>query len=632
MNDPKNGTAHGPTGPTPQDSSDVESNRYYGNSSSKVNSEGSSTSETLELVRAIKESLKFNLVSFDVALDRIVKLGCRYAIELGADVVELKHDTYLISKDLNYWLCREGRIEPVVPQSPEGIQIALLSLGFRKGGSEFSEVLIEALKHVKTREGTAIPIEVKHISEREELAYQVAMKVLDELVIKTFYVRGTDKEYTIGIFCYDNGIYVPCEDEIKTLVEKLVMESGEEIAKKTTRWVINEALARIERRSRTRLHYEPLVIAFKNVLFDWEVFLETGSIRKAVKGFSPDIIVFHKIPHYLNPLLFDKLEGLLKYGEELASSKLEEVANALCPKTLKTFKEWVGDKWPLLFEIIGYTLYPRYDMHKAIMLVGEGRNGKSTYLRLLKDILGPHNVSSVSLQDLTDETRRFAVIQLYHKLANIYADLPDRPLAHTGRFKILTGEDIIEADRKFRDPIKFVNYAKLIFSTNQLPPVRDMTTAFWRRWLVIEFPSQFPLDPTFYERTFTKDEIEGTIIVGLLAFRNVWLRRKFSFEETEADYKEKWLREINSVYAFIQDLLQGKIEGYKAGKDPNARVKASELYGIYVEYCNSEDREALPKRQFTIEMERLGFEKVTIKGTRYYKGLSLKKKEQGSLT
>lgn len=481
----------------------------------------------------------------------------------------------------------------------------------------------------KLRARKTIEVEVKHVTERERLAYEIAEKILSEYTIKTFYTTSTDREYKVGMYCFDGLVYRPCENEILSRIMEYL--GSVELKQKTTRWVVNEALFKIELKTLTKLKYEPLKIAFKNGVFDWETFLKTGSLRLSLTPPSPETIVFHKIPHRLALEKLEGLEGLVKFSEELALSDLEDLAEKLCPKTLKAFMDWVGDKWILLFEIIGYTLYPRYDLHKAIMIVGEGRNGKSTYLRLLKDILGSWNVSSIKLQDLCDDSKRFAVANLYHKLANIYADLPNEALKHTGTFKILTGEDAVTADRKFKDPITFVNYAKLIFSTNQLPAVRDMTLAFWRRWLVIEFPNQFPVNPRFYEETFTEEEKEGAIIVGLLAFRRVWLRRKFSFEETEADYRERWLREVNTVYAFIQDLLEGKIEGYRAERDPDGRVEANKLYEIYVNWCNMEDREALTKRGFTIEMERQGYRKVKVGNTHYYKGLRLTEEHQTTL-
>jgi len=472
------------------------------------------------------------------------------------------------------------------------------------------------------KETPTIRIEVKHINEREELAYQIASAVLERFRIKTFYIRTTNRESVLGIYCYENGVYRPCESEILAFIEELVEASGAEISKKATRWVVNEAMHRIQRKTLEELRHDPMIIAFRNCLFDWEEFLETGSIADAVHDFDPEIIVFHRIPHRLNLDKWRAIQGLAKY-DGVAALDIETIAQQLCPKTLKAFRDWVGEKWILLFEIIGYCMYPRYDLHKAIMLVGEGSNGKSTYLRLIKKILGVENIASVPLQYLADPSNRFAVAELYHKLANIYPDLPSAALRDTGRFKALTGEDMIMAERKHRDPFYFVNYAKLLFSCNELPQVFDMTPAFWRRWIVIEFPNQFPPNPRFFDETFTEDEIEGIIIVSLLAIRNVLKRGKFSFEDTAADYKELWLRKTNSVYAFIRDLEDGRVEGVRARRDINGRVEADRLYQLYVNWCQENDVEPVAKRSFTLEMERLGFRKTKIGRRSYYKGLVL---------
>jgi len=499
---------------------------------------------------------------------------------------------------------------------------ALLEPYRQRLGKHF-EAAVEAVANivadtVRLLKKPFIPVEVKNITIREQLADVLAKYILDKVVVKTFKVDDS----ILGIYCYDEGVYVECESEIKQMMWEAVKDR-DDLRPKTTRWVINEALHKIMLETMHDLRYEPLKIAFKNVVFDWEMFLKTGSIRLSVEPFNPETIVFHRIPHRLALDKLESLEGLLKYSENLVVTNLEELAQKLCPRTLRAFKDWIGEKWPLLFEILGYTLYPKYDLHKAVMLVGDGSNGKSTYLRLVKVILGSQNVVSIPLQDLTNEKSRFAAAQLYRKLANIYADLPSTALKATGVFKMLTGEDPITADRKWRDPITFTNYAKLIFSANELPPVNDMTFAFWRRWIVIEFPNKFPEDPTFFERTFTEDEIEGIIIVALYAFRNVWIRKRFSFEESHEDSKRKWLRNVNTVYAFMEDLLAGKIPGYRAKLDPEGVVEKDALYNLYVQYCSNEDMEAVDKRRFTMELERLYGIRTHGRGKKFYKGLKL---------
>jgi len=454
------------------------------------------------------------------------------------------------------------------------------------------------------------------ITDREKLAHSIAEEILNKHVIRTFYVSSSSDQSEIGIYCFDGISYRPCEKEIKREIGELASSLSKEINEKTTRWIENEVLAKIRLFTLRELKYDSSVIGFENTIFDWEAFLESGDIAKSVIQPGPEVIAFHRIPHRL---AYEKVQGK-------TWNSIEEMANELCPKTLKAFKDWVGDKWILLFEIIGYALYPKYSLNKAIMLVGEGDNGKSTYLRLVGDILGSENISHIPLQKLTDQEQRFYTVQLYHKLANIFADLPKGALEDTGTFKVLTGEDAVYGEIKRGPVFYFYNYAKLLFSANELPAVYDMTHAFWRRWIVIEFPNTFPQNPNFYSETFTEEEKEGAILVSLIAIREVLRRAKFSFEETAADYKEIWLRKTDSVYAFNQDMFEGKLIdslGYKAEKDENAKVEAGFYYQLYVKYCDIEDREAIAKKDFTLRLERIGFKKIKIRGEFYYKGIRL---------
>ena len=434
---------------------------------------------------------------------------------------------------------------------------------------------------------------------KSEIAHAIGDKLLDTFIIKTFY---TPDAHDGEIYCYENGVYVPCEAKLKAAILAVVPE---DCLDKFTRYIEREALHWVKRNTMYKLQYEPLMLAFNNVLLDLKCYvLEDKPLLQCVKNFDPKVVVFHKIPHEL-PLV------------DVDNGDFAELAERLAPNITKAFKDWVGDKWRLLFEIAGFNLWLRYDLNKAVMLVGEGSNGKSTYLRLIRDMLGRDNYVSVNMRELVES--RFAAAQLHRKLANIYADLPKFVLRDSGILKMLTGEDSITADRKHKEPIKFVNYAKLIFSANELPEVQDMTPAFWRRWIVVEFPNKFPPNPGFYDTL--KPEIPQLIVLALRAMKGVIRNAKFSFEETEEDYKHKWLYNANSVYAFLHDMeKEGKITLKKGG-----RAEVGELYTLYTQYCEENDREPLSKRSFTVELARMGHEKRKVGSIYYYTGVEIMK-------
>jgi putative DNA primase/helicase len=81
--------------------------------------------------------------------------------------------------------------------------------------------------------------------------------------------------------------------------------------------------------------------------------------------------------------------------------------------------------------------------------------------------------------------------QLFNKLVNIFADLPDQGIKDVGLIKALTGEDTISARHIYGTPFDFINKAKMIFSTNNMPPnYGDKSDAFYERLIILPFNQQ----------------------------------------------------------------------------------------------------------------------------------------------
>jgi putative DNA primase/helicase len=285
---------------------------------------------------------------------------------------------------------------------------------------------------------------------------------------------------------------------------------------------------------------------------------------------------------------------LIPYSPELYfTSKLNIKYNqqADCPKIKKFLNEIVAnDDVNLLIEIAGYALYRKYPIQKAIMLVGDGANGKSTFLALLCSFLGTENISSVSLQDL--ERNRFASSSLYRKLANIYADLPSVALRNPGLFKMLTGGDTLPGEKKFKNPFFFVNFAKLIFSANQVPFVEDESIAFFRRWIIINFPNKFEGDkanPMILQELTTEDELSGFLNLVLQGLKKV-LTNGFSYSKSTEQIREAYTRASDPIGAFILDCVV---------QSSDDSVTKDELYDAYSNYCRNKKLPVKDKSVFS---------------------------------
>ena len=452
----------------------------------------------------------------------------------------------------------------------------------------------------------------------------IAEEILKEYKIVTFIGRDQFKEWIYGLFAFNKrkGIYVPVDVRIEAAINRRLEEKEFPIGTDKSR-VIKNVKEEIMRRTMKFMSHETMKLAFKNGTLEWG---GKGITWYDLKERSPNVYAFHYIDWNL------KIQEIEQFvNKEITVEDIEQIARRLCPKSLEAFKAWVDDKWVLLFEVIGYTLYPKYVFNKAVLLTGSGSNGKSTFLNLMLKILGRNNVSAVSLKRIVDGDK-FASIELYHKLANIGSELFQFRVTNTDLFKKLTGEDYIEGQKKFKDPIYFINYAKLINATNELPAVKDQTYGFWRRWIVIEFPHQFENDPGYFERTFTDEEIEGVTTVSILAFARVLQHKKFDFEDSGADIKEKWERVSDSVYAFVKDVIESGRAGYDP-KNGDLFTPVKEFYQVYVDWCEENDRKPEVQSTVTKRLEtrfRITKSQKRVNGERVWCYVGIKLKEDST--
>lgn len=249
-----------------------------------------------------------------------------------------------------------------------------------------------------------------------------------------------------------------------------------------------------------------------------------------------------------------------------------------CPRIKRFFSEIHHERdIPIIEELLGFCLYRAYEIHKAFLLLGPGANGKSTELELIKHFLGCENIANIPLQDL--DKNRFAKAELHWKLANISADLTDTAMARTGTFKMVTGNDTISAEKKFKSRFSFVSYAKQVFSCNKIPESRDDTNAFFRRWVIIEFPNAFigdEADPKLLEKLITAEELSGLFNLSIEGLKRLLDKGQFSYSKNLDEVRIMYTRLSDSLKAFVEDRIVYDYDGW-IGKD--------RFFIEYVAYC-----------------------------------------------
>jgi putative DNA primase/helicase len=388
-----------------------------------------------------------------------------------------------------------------------------------------------------------------------------ASDAVDRWIEEHHLVTRTDGDI---LYCYrDIGVYAPEG-------ERLLSELAEsEFHGECTNNLVKEIIGMAKRRTYVepeRFNVDPSIINVQNGLLN----IRTGELR----------------PHTSE--VFYTVQLPVKYDPD-----------AGCPKIRNFLGEIAApNDIPLLEEVPGWLLWRPYDIHKAIMLYGAGRNGKSAFLRLLESFLGIENVSHVSLPKLVGD--RFAGIDLVGKAGNFFGDLPSKDLSETEIFKATTGGDTIRVEDKFKKAYDYKNNAKMVFSANKLPKSPDDTDGFYSRWIIIKFPFQFgtperPFNTNLDKELSTPDELSGFLNLALEALQrmkdNGW---QFSYRLTMEDVKDMYKRLSDPVYAFLQDCCESSEDAYL--------VKA-DLYKDFQRYAAANKLPSMTMKKFVTSME-----------------------------
>ena len=286
-------------------------------------------------------------------------------------------------------------------------------------------------------------------------------------------------------------------------------------------------------------------INFRNGILD----IETGSLHEH----SADYILTNKINYDYDPSAYSQL----------------------CDRTLDKISCNDPEIRRLLEEVAGYVLFRRNELRKAFILVGDKANGKSTFLDMIKTMLGDENTTALDLKELSE---RFKTTEAVSKLAIIGDDIGDEFIPNPAIFKKLVSGDRINVERKGQDPFDFNNYAKLLFSANSIPRIKDKTGAVIDRLIIVPFNARFSAadpdyDPYIKYKLRSDDSIKYLIRLGIEGLKRVLHNQCFSISEKIQREMEEYDKNNNPILLFFEE--DPKIEN-----EPTSVV-----YRKYCEFC-----------------------------------------------
>ena len=272
----------------------------------------------------------------------------------------------------------------------------------------------------------------------------------------------------------------------------------------------------------------------------------------------------------------------------------------------------------MFWQYLGYCMTTDTRFQKFLMIKGKGGTGKSIAISFTQHMVGSGNFSSMSLQNLN---QRFYPTGLFGKLLNACADIPSTAMENVDIIKKAVGEDTLLYEKKGQDPTQFNSYAKLLFSANEMPlNLDDKTNAYYRRLLVLDINRSIPeeeKDSQLKEKMCK--ESDYAIHMAMLALKQLYSDNHF----TESDHSKECIvnlyRSADSVKAFTDDMLC-----HKSGE----KMKRSDVYKMYEEYCEDNGRTPHGKSRFWEYMADKGFMiKRYSDGAYYFKDTTIKESD-----
>lgn len=363
------------------------------------------------------------------------------------------------------------------------------------------------------------------------------------------------------LYIYRDGIYESGDDYI----ESAMIEHIPTLSQSRRREVLSYLNLLVRKESAIA---DANLIAFKNGVLD--------IVTDSFSDFSPEYIITNKIPH--------------NYDPDATSELLDNVMRKLACNDENVLK--------LLYQAVGYASYRRNELRRSMFLLGEKRNGKSTFLDMVSTLLGEDNIANLDLSEIGD---RFRTAELTGKLANIGDDIGDEWISNAATFKKVVSGDVVTVEKKGKDPYKLRSFAKFFFSANSLPRIgrgKD-SAAILDRLVIIPFDATFSrsdadYDPFIKYKLRSEEVMEALIAKSIPALKEVLADQEFAHCDKVANSLQEYEKSNDPIVEFFEDLDESEYL--------NEPIKT--VYQRYTAFCISNNLQAISAIEFQKRVKR----------------------------
>lgn len=277
--------------------------------------------------------------------------------------------------------------------------------------------------------------------------------------------------------------------------------------------------------------------------------------------------------------------------------------NAKAPERFKKYLSEVyhEDDALTLQQYCGYCLLPTTIMQKALIIIGEGGEGKSVLGSILNQIIGESNCYNESVGILQTT---FGIANVEGKLVFIDDDLSENALKNARAFKnLVTNKTTIAAQKKFVQDNQIKSFVRFIcFGNFTLQALYDISEGFHRRQLIMQAKpkAENRVDNPFLDREIVDNEAEG-IMMWLVNGLNELIRNNYQIylSDRTKETSDSFKRENDSVYMFLTEC-----DGITIGQ--GLKAHSSALVIAYQKFCGDNALTPLKERSFLAALKSKG--------------------------
>lgn len=263
----------------------------------------------------------------------------------------------------------------------------------------------------------------------------------------------------------------------------------------------------------------------------------------------------------------------------------------------------------------GYSLTGSVQEQCAFFCYGGGRNGKTTFLDIITEIMGDYatNIQPETIMvkpNAGGPTSDIARLKGARFVTTVEPNEGSR--LNEGLLKQLTGGDRVTAAAKYENEFEFTPEFKLWMGTNHKPFIRGTDVGIWRRIHLVPFNVQIPENKVDKKLKFKlRQELSG-ILKWMVDGCLLWQREGLNPPQSVLAASKEYKTEMDVLATFIEECCEA-----------GGETDSGDLFRAYIQWAKEANEYEMSSTKFGREMAKRYSKRSTTKA-RYYEGICLR--------